>query len=72
MFNICATGETLIPNEVVEYTRAILAQGHYVMIVTNGLLKKRFEEFSEFPESYRKRLFFKISFHYGIYCKTKT
>lgn len=64
MFNICATGETLIPNEVVEYTRAILAQGHYVMIVTNGLLKKRFEEFSEFPESYRKRLFFKISFHY--------
>lgn len=64
MFNICASGETLIPHEVVDYTKAILSQGHYVMIVTNGLLKKRFEEFAEFPEDYRKRLFFKISYHY--------
>lgn len=64
MFNICATGETLMPQAVVDYTKAILAQGHYVMIVTNGMLKKRFEEFAEFPEDYRKRLFFKISYHY--------
>lgn len=39
MFNICASGETLIPHDVVDYTKAILAQGHYVMIVTNGMLK---------------------------------
>ena len=64
MFNICASGETLIPQAVVDYTKAILAQGHYVMIVTNGMLKKRFEEFEKFPEDYRKRLFFKISYHY--------
>lgn len=64
MFNICATGETLLPQAVMDYTKAILAQGHYVMIVTNGTLKKRFEEFAQFPEEYRKRLFFKMSFHY--------
>lgn len=64
MFNICATGETLIPQQVVDYTRAILEQGHYVMIVTNGMLRKKFEEFARFPEEYRKRLFFKISYHY--------
>lgn len=64
MFNICASGETLIPYEIVEYTKAILSQGHYVMIVTNGMLRKRLEEFSEFPEEYRKRLFFKVSFHF--------
>ena len=57
MFNICASGETLIPHEIVDYTKAILQQGHYVMIVTNGMLKKRFEEFAGFPEEYRKRLF---------------
>ena len=64
MFNICASGETLIPHEVVDYVKAILSQGHYVMIVTNGMLKKRFEEFAKFPKDYRKRLFFKLSFHY--------
>lgn len=64
MFNICATGETLIPGGVIEYTKAILAQGHYVMVVTNGMLTKRLEEIAQFPEDYRKRLFFKISYHY--------
>ena len=64
MFNICASGETLIPNGVIEYTKAILEQGHYVMIVTNGMLTKRLEEIAQFPEDYRKRLFFKISYHY--------
>ena len=64
MFNICASGETLIPDYVVDYTKAILSEGHYVMIVTNGTLRKRFQEFATFPNEYLKRLFFKISFHY--------
>lgn len=64
MFNICAAGETLIPQKVIDYTKAILKEGHYVMIVTNGMLTKRFEEFAEFPQDYRKRLFFKVSYHY--------
>lgn len=64
MFNICASGETLLPDIVVSYTKAILEQGHYVMIVTNLLVTKRLIEFSQFPEELRERLFFKVSFHY--------
>lgn len=64
MFNICASGETLLPSIVVDYTRAILEEGHYVMIVTNLLVTKRIIEFSNFPVELRKRLFFKVSFHY--------
>ena len=63
-FNMCGLGETLIPELVIDIVRAILEQGHYVMIVTNGLLTKRFEQFMEFPEEYRRRLGFKFSFHY--------
>lgn len=63
-FNLCGVGETLIPEETVDITREILKQGHYVMIVTNALLTKRLEQFSLFPEEYRKRLGFKCSFHY--------
>ncbi len=64
MVNICAMGETLIPKEIIPILRDILADGHYVMLVTNGTLAKRFRECCDFPEEYRKRLFFKISFHY--------
>lgn len=62
--NICGLGETLILDNIVEITREILKQGHYVMIVTNGTLTKRFQEFTVLPEEYRKRLGFKFSFHY--------
>ena len=44
LFNICASGETLIPNEVISYVRAILEQGHYVMVVTNGIITKRLKK----------------------------
>ena len=32
MFNLCADGETLLSSQVVEYIRAILEQGHFVMV----------------------------------------
>lgn len=64
MFNICATGETLLYPEILEIAKSILENGHYVMIVTNGTLKMRFEEFCKFPVELKKRLFFKCSFHY--------
>ena len=63
-FNMCGIGETLIPEEMIEITRRLLEQGHYILIVTNGTLTKRFEEFTKFPEDLRKRLGFKMSFHY--------
>lgn len=63
-FNMCGIGETLLPNETVEIARELLKHGHYVMIVTNGTITKRFRQFAEFPLEYRKRLGFKFSFHY--------
>lgn len=63
-FNMCGLGETLIPEQVIDITKELLANGHYIMIVTNGLLTNRLKAFAEFPDEYRKRLGFKFSFHY--------
>jgi len=62
--NMCGTGETLLPPEMTGIVRAILEQGHYIMIVNNGTVTKRIEEMLEFPIGLRKRLGFKFSFHY--------
>ncbi len=64
VINLCGGGETLIPKEVVDITRVLLENGHYVMIVTNGLLKNRLEEIAKFPRNLLAKLFFKFSFHY--------
>lgn len=63
-FNVCGMGETLIPEQLVDYIRVILENGHTVMIVTNGTLTKRFESFMEFPADLKLRLGFKFSLHY--------
>ncbi|MFA5828057.1 MAG: radical SAM protein [Candidatus Shapirobacteria bacterium] len=63
-FNICGMGETLIPKQVLDITREILKNGHYVMIVTNGTLTERFHQFTRLPMKLRDRLGFKFSFHY--------
>ena len=62
--NICGGGETLLPPEMTDILREILKQGHYVTVVTNGTITKRFQEICRFPEEFRKRLLFKFSFHY--------
>ncbi len=64
LFNLCAGGETLLVKEIVEITRQLLEEGHYVMIVTNGSLSNRFKEFAQFPKALLHRLIFKFSFHY--------
>lgn len=64
LINLCAGGETLIAEEVVDVVRAILEEGHYVMVVTNGSLTQRFEKIAKFPKDLLKHLFFKFSFHY--------
>lgn len=63
-FNICGGGETLLPPQMPGYIRAILEQGHYVMIITNGTVSKRFDEIATFPPELLKRLCFKFSYHY--------
>ena len=64
MLNFCAGGETLLAPKLLTYVRALLDEGHYVSIVTNGTLTKRFEEIAEFPKELTARLFFKFSYHY--------
>lgn len=64
LFNLCAGGETLLVKELVQITQQLLEEGHYVMIVTNGSLTNRFQEFSKFPKELLHRLIFKFSFHY--------
>lgn len=62
--NFCGGGETLLPPEIIGITRALLEEGHYIMIVTNGTATGRFDEFCRFPRELLCRLGFKFSFHY--------
>lgn len=64
MVNLCGGGETLLPKEMTEIARQILHQGHFITIITNGTVTKRFEEICQFPQEMRERIMFKFSFHY--------
>lgn len=64
IINMTGGGETLIPNEMPAYIKALLNEGHYLEIVTNGTLTKRFEEIAAFPKELLLRLEFKFSLHY--------
>lgn len=64
LINLCAGGETLLAEDILPIIRALLEEGHYLMVVTNGTMTKRFEEIAKFPKELLARLFFKFSFHY--------
>jgi organic radical activating enzyme len=64
LINLCAGGETLLAREIIGYIRAFLEEGHYVMVVTNATISKRFDELASFPKELLERLFFKFSYHY--------
>ena len=65
LLNLCGAGETLLAPYIVELTRELLEEGHYVMLVTNGLPTKRIKELTEeIPEDLQKHLILKISFHF--------
>lgn len=63
-FSICGLGETLLPDYAVDIIERILANGHFVSVVTNGTITKRIKELCAISEEYKQRLFFKFSFHY--------
>lgn len=63
-FSICGAGETLLQNQIHEIVYALLDNGHYVNITTNGSLNDKFRKFGEFPTAYLKRLHFSFSLHY--------
>jgi len=64
LINLCAGGETLISRDIILLTKEFLEEGHFVSIVTNGVLSKRFDEICGFEKEPLQRLFFKFSFHY--------
>lgn len=64
LINFCAGGETLLTPIMTDIIRALLECGHYLMIVTNGTVSKRFDELSKLPKDLKNKLFIKFSFHY--------
>lgn len=62
--NMCARGETLLADGIVEFIKGLLQEGHYVSVVTNATITKRIEDILCLPKELLKRLFFKISLHY--------
>ena len=64
LINLTGGGETLIPPEMPEYIKRLLEEGHYLEVVTNGTLTKRFEEIATFERELLVRLEFKFSLHY--------
>lgn len=64
-FNLCAAGETMMHPEIIELVYGLSKEGHYVDIVTNGTLSRKFDELIEkLNTDQRKRVFIKFSFHY--------
>ena len=65
LINLCAGGETLLSDDVVSIAKALLENGHYVMIVTNCSITRNIEKIcNTFDAELLKHLFFKCSFHY--------
>lgn len=63
-FSICGAGETLIPDYTLEIVRALLENGHYVNVTTNGTLTRRFDQLRDWAPELLSRLHFAFSFHY--------
>lgn len=64
MINMCGGGETLLPPEMPQYIRALLEEGHYVMVVTNATVDRAFDQIASWPRNLHDKLFFKFSYHY--------
>ena len=64
VINLCAGGETLLSEEVLPIVKELILEGHYVMIVSNGTVTKRFEEICTWENDIKSHLFIKFSLHY--------
>lgn len=62
--NMCAKGETMLSEDIVELTYELLDEGHYVSIVTNGTITEKINEILAFPGALQERMFFKVSLHF--------
>lgn len=63
-FNFCGGGETLLGEDILPVIYEVLLEGHYVQIVTNGTISKRFNEICHWRRDLLERIFWKFSFHF--------
>lgn len=64
LINLCAGGETLLSEDVLLLVKTLIEEGHYISLVTNGTISKRFKEIAQWPKEINSHLFIKFSFHY--------
>lgn len=64
LIGLCAGGETLFADKVIEICTELLKEGHYLIIVTNGTSEKVIKNLIENAGEYAGHLIFKVSFHY--------
>lgn len=62
--NMCASGETLLVENIIELAKMFILEGHVVSLVTNGTVTEKIREICSLPEEIRNYLFLKVSFHY--------
>ncbi len=63
-FNLCGNGETFLHPQLLELVEALLKEGHFVSIVSNGTITKGIDYLCSLDEEMRSRIFIKFSFHY--------
>lgn len=65
--SLCGAGETMLTPRLEEIVYALLKEGHYVNVTTNGTITKSFERFEEFAKRYpeeTRKLNFSFSLHH--------
>lgn len=63
-FSICGAGETTLQVGLEDIVYAILCNGHFVNITTNGTITKRLQDILDRNSEYLSHLHFAFSFHY--------
>ena len=64
-FNFCASGETMMHDQLISLVSLLTTQGHYCDIITNGTISKRFDELIDvLDEEQRKHIMIKFSYHW--------
>jgi hypothetical protein len=64
LIGLCAYGETFLSDSFIDICIELLKEGHYLHIVTNGVLKKEIQSLLSAAGPYASHIIFKLSFHY--------